>query len=54
MAVAITPDNKFAYVVTAIAFDNPEFRLRVLDLTTRQISTTIPLPKYSEPSRTLS
>lgn len=43
--VAITPDNKFAYVVTE-SLATAQNSLYVIDLTARQIATTIPLPKY--------
>jgi DNA-binding beta-propeller fold protein YncE len=44
--VAITPDNKFAYVVTQ-SLSTAQDSVYVIDLTARQIATTIPLPKYS-------
>ena len=44
--VAVTPDNKFAYVVTQ-SLSTGQNSVYVLDLTARKISTTVPLPKYS-------
>jgi DNA-binding beta-propeller fold protein YncE len=43
--VAVTPDNKFAYVVTE-SLANAQNSVYVIDLTARQIATTIALPKY--------
>ena len=44
--VAITPDDKFAYVVTQ-SLATVQDSVYVIDLTARQIATTIALPKYS-------
>jgi DNA-binding beta-propeller fold protein YncE len=43
--IALTPDNKFAYMVT-LSLATVQNSIYVLDLNARKIVTTIPLPKY--------